>query len=511
MAEVTLRLLSNPERWIHRRVERIQFKDDERVHHQVSVDFTLPTDVSPIGEFEGKKIYIAPLFLLVKDDPEPLREGRRPLRKFLLVGSRRADTEKTPIPTAPYSNLNFTNQDGRRLALVRRRQSSQLAAMVLLVAAERAAGKKALTPELEEQISEIPNRSWAELNDKSNDRIDKSKKSVLEWLLEDRVYPWDPRRKLREDDGFRELVYVFASHSIVSSLILEGAPRRSIHKLSYDESPSKSLSAGRGRFLRSFGWKSEQYSVPITEIGAAASYHVEIEVPEEIELNETNLVGKRYRWYGLLVDENDQDYTIRQVRTVNEGSIYLPEPLRGRRLGLVWVKLRASREGFLSSVLATSVITTALLGLAAYGAPHVLPDRQSESATAALLLVPAIVAALIVRPGEHAITAKMLRGVRIVLVVNALVPALAVFFLITEPERGKPNAGSLASWLLNRFHSIFGGPKTVEQGGMELRVYWIALATISAVLTVLLAVSYILPLPHGPSVYRLSSGDQTET
>jgi hypothetical protein len=116
------------------------------------------------------------------------------------------------------------------------------------------------------------------------------------------------------------------------------------------------------------------------------------------------------------------------------------------------------------------------------------------------------VAALIVRPGEHAITAKMLRGVRIVLVVNALVPALAVFFLITEPEKGKPNAGTLASWLLNRFHSIFGGPKTVEQGGMELRVYWIALATISAVLTVLLTVSYILPLPHGPSVYRLSPG-----
>jgi hypothetical protein len=496
MAKVTLALLTQPERWIHRRVERIYFKDHQRVHRQVSVDFTLPAGVQPVGEFNERRIYIAPLFLLTKDPTEPLREGKRSRRRFIVFGRRRPSTKNQAIPTAPYSNLNYTRQDSRHLPLVSRRQSSQLATRVLLEAAEQAIGQ-GLTKELEERISAIPHRSWAELNSELE--------NVLKWLLEEKVcYWWDQRIKLREDKIFPELVYTLASHSIISSLLMDSAPRRSIHKLSYDEPLYECVPKPRGGFWRSLGWASEQYYVPLSEIGASASYHIEMEVPKELEINAVSVVGKRYKWYDERRSENNQDYSIQQIGSADEGKVYIPEPLPGRRVGLAWVKLRARRTGFLVSAFATSGITTGLLALAASRAPYVLLDKQSEAAAAAFLLVPALIAALIARPGEHAITAKMLRWARIALVLNALLPAFAVFFLITENFENSPN-GKYASWLLHRFSSVFGGTDVITNGGTELQIFWTALAVVSLFLTLLFAVSYFLPVPFGKTVYQPES------
>lgn len=492
MAKVTLALFVQPERWIHRRTERIYFKDHLRVHHRVSVDFTLPEGVLSVGKYEGKDVFIAPLFLLVKDPTEPLREGKLSRRRFIVFGRRRANIKKRPIPTAPYSNLDFTNQDGRHLPLVSRRQSSQLAAMVLIEAAEQAIGG-ALPDKLEDEISLIPHRSWAELTNDLN--------SVLARLLTDEVGRRDKRLELRADPIFPELAYTLASHSIISCLLRGGAPRRSIHKLSYDEPVHEGVVARpKGRVRRSFGWASEQYYVPLNEIGAGASYHVEIEVPKELEVNAVSLIGKSYRWYDQRLSNEHLDYSIQQIGSANEGKIYIPEPFPGRRVGLTRLKLRARRSGFLAGAFATSIFTTVLLGLAAYGAPFVLKDHQPEAATAALLLVPALIAALVARPGEHAITAKMLRWARIALVWNASLPALAVFFLIIQYHENGSD-GTLAGWALRRFSSVFGGTSLLTSGGAELRTYWVTLAAISFFLTLMFAVSYFLPVPIGKTEY----------
>jgi hypothetical protein len=490
MAKVTLALFTQPERWIHTRRESFYFKDHQRVHHQVIADFTLPVGMPPVSKFKEKDVYIAPLFLLIKDLAEPLREGRRPRRRFILFGKRSLDLEKQPIPTATYSNLDFVNQEDRLLPLVSRRQSSQVAAKMLIEAAEQAVGK-GLTEELENEISAIPHRSWAELNSEL--------KNVLAWLFEDETRDGDPRVKLRQDETFQELAYILASHYIVSSLLMDDAPRRCIHKLSYDEPAHDGVPKLKGGFWRNLGLVPEQYYVPLNEVGACASYHLEIEVPKELEINAVSVVGKRYRWFDQRRDRDNQDYSIQQVGSANEGKVYIPEPLPGRRVGLAWVKLRPRRAGFLTSAFATSTVTTILLALAAYRAPYVLLDQQSEAATAALLLVPALIAVLIARPGEHAITAKMLRSARIALTLNGLLPALAVFFLITGHYN--PN-GTIASWLLHCFSSVFGGTNLVSSGGAELQIYWIGLASVSLMLTLLFAVIYFFPIPTGKTVYR---------
>jgi hypothetical protein len=478
MAQVTRALFTQPERWIHQRVDRVSFKDHEVVRHRVSVDFTLPAGVPPIDKFNGQDIYIAPLFLLAKDAVKPPREGKIPRRRFLIYGKRSPDPTKRPIPTAPYSHISFTDQNGHRLSLITSRQSGLLAKTLLLEEAERVLEQPA-DRELEEVIAAIPYDSWPELV------------AVLKWLLDEPAEYPDPRLQLRADETFSELAYTLASHSIVVCLF-DGLPRRaSVYELSYDEQLNESFSTSKGRLRRSLGWKSEQYSVPLNEIGASASYLVEIEVPQELLINSVNLFGKRYRWFGdELLSRTNRDYSIQQVGTVSEGTIYIPEPLTGRRVGVAWVKLRMRRSGFLIGALMTSFVIFAMLTIAAFAVPVVAQENQSESAAAALLLVPALVAVYIARQGEHPITAKMLRWARIALIIDAILPAFAVFLLIatrhTETD-SKRVAGDFSF-----------GPFTLGRPSLV----WIVLAGVSFVFVGLFAISNIAPKPRGETVYQ---------
>lgn len=492
MAQVTLALFIQPERWIHRRVERIYFKDHQQAHHQVSVDFTLPAGIRPVGTFEDKAVYIAPLFLLAKDSTKPLRQGKR-RRRFIVFRDEAFDLTRAAIPTPACSNLDFTDQNGQNQPLVTHEQSGVLGTTMLLEIAEQVLGKPP-TGRLKDHIEAIPQRSVLDLT------------GILQWLFGEELTPGDPRIGLRKNKTFSELAYTLANHSIVACLFMDGPPRRSIYKLSYDQPTSKRISSGSGAFWRGFnslrrslGWKSEQYFVPLSEIGASASYHVAIEIPNELLINAVSLIGKRYRWFTQLHDKEHRDYAIRQVGSASQGEIYIPEPISGRRVGLIWVKLRARRAGFLTGALVASIITTVMLTLAALGASEVLRDGKSEAGAAALLLLPTLLAAYIARPGEHAITSKMLRWARFALVADGILPALAVYFLITTHDETE----ATTTYTMGPFSVVVGtGTKMVAHAASGLEREWIILAVVSIVFVLLFIVSNITPVPHGETVYQ---------
>lgn len=475
MAKTTCLLFARPEEWIHRRVERIYFKDHQVAHHQVSVDFTLPRNVAPVSTFDGKPMYVAPLFLLAKGMLDPLRVGKRPRRRFFFLGKRPVDLTKRAIPSTRYSNVNFTNQDGRSLPILTREQSAQLTVAMLLQEAERIVGSDRVTGQLQNEIAAIPYRSWLDLQE------------VLDWLLYKKVCCWDARLRLRKDKYFRELIFTFASHRLIVCLLNGEEPRRPIYKLSYDEYANVDIANPKGTFRRSIGWKSEQYSIPLTEIGASSSYHVEIDIPKELEINAINLVGKGYRWFDKIRDVGNRDYLVQQIQSTNEGKIYIPEPLAGRRVGHVWVKLRARRKGFPAGAWAASFLITVILICASFNAWIVVKHRESEAATATLLLVPALVAAYIVRPEEHGITKRMLRWMRWALVVDALLLGAGIFFILTMRHQ--------------KADHILGGIGYYHFSNPPLS--WLVLVGISVVIFLILSLSNILPRPHGENIYNI--------
>jgi uncharacterized membrane protein YhaH (DUF805 family) len=445
MGEVTLELLKQPDRWVHRRVERIEFKDHKTARHQISVDLTLPDNLTSVGTFKCNRIYIAPVAMLLKDYPR-----------------RVYDASGRAIPMAPYFDIDYADQTGGRLPLPTRRQATRIAAVALEECASQAVAGE-LPPQLAARIRRLAVANTAHYA------------PDLHYIMEPN--PSDkPRKELQEDPDFKQLAYLLASHSIVFCYFTNGLPGRTILKITYDQETNGGPTKWHERFRRGMGWKSEIYYVPLNEVGAAASYHVEIAVPHELLLNEIGLEAKSYDvgWRGmpLQVTRQPNDYYIRQRGDTCSANIYISEP-DSRRIGAAWVKLRVARAGFLIGTLVASIITTTVLTLAALAAPTIAEKEPPDAAVAVLLLIPTLLAAYVARPGEHAITARMLRSVRLLLVADGVLPFLAAFFLMIVSK---------------------------EDSDQLEEIWWI-LAVVSVVFVLLFLASNIFPKPHGKPRY----------
>jgi len=468
IAQVTLELFRQPERWIHRRVERIHFTDHQSVRRQISVDFTLPAGTPPVSDFNGHDIYTAPLFLLRKDHPRPFTDG------------------DDILPTSLYSDVDLADASGQGRPLLTRRQNNRLAVVMLTLAASQATGSDPLPGDVEDDISDIVQLDLA------------GRHSALRKLLASST-SCSVRKALRESPSFVELVHTLATHTPVTCAFLDEAPSRSIVKLAYNELIDERASARSGRVRRSLGWKSELLFVRINEVGAAASYHVEVAVPDDLELNASGLIGTSYELGGKdprQLTQQQRDYSILQVGHATVGTIYIADPPVSRSIGTTWVKLRAKRSGFLIGALGASAAITMVLSAMAYYANEVAQTDKSDGVVAALLLLPALVAAYIARPSDHAITSDMLIRARLALVINAALPFVAVLSLLVMNQDG---GLVLDLGIVRAAFDLVSGTDASD----TLQFRWAMLAAVSAVFTMLFIVSYITPRPHGGSKHRL--------
>lgn len=504
IAKGALIMMKHPELWIHRRVHRITLSDHETARHQASVDFTLPPD-TPEVLVHGRQVYVAPLFLLAKDLPTPLQyEGR-------------------PIPMAPYSDIDFFDSEGHNVPLLTRYEGARVAAVMLTELARPLVGDDDASERLLARVSDIANFDGA------------ANRSATYYVLEEKCAAADPREKLRGSREFKELAYAFSEHSPAICL-LQNNPGRTIIKLAYNE-PTNKVSTPKGAWRRSLGLKAEQYVFALTEVGASMSYHVEIAVPDELELNEVGLIGTSYESFGqyelFSLPERHQEYFIRQVEHARAGIMYIPFP-GGRRVGAAWVKLRARRPGFLLGALIASIIITMVLALATISAPYILKNERPEATVAMLLLVPTLLAAYVARPHEHAITSRMLRFARFMLTLDGVLPFLAALALLTSSEYAQATAaiktapapirmahGSSPPGPLfehHRHHSSHrptsrqmrhpqsARPKHRQRFLHTLRERWLFLTKLSGLFVALFTLSYILPTARGKSTYRVRRG-----
>lgn len=466
---VSLQLLTNSHRWVHRRVERISLADHKTAHHQISVDFSLPYGVPPIGRLDGQDIYLAPLFLIMKEGLQDL-----------------TTPDYRPVPVAPYSNLGLVNHIGHRLPLTTRQQGRDIAAQVLSLRARQ------LIPGFENDDELISMVGGVALADS------RQRAPALDYLLHATAGHGDRRTLLRRDPIFRELAYALAFHSLIPCWFI-GMPRpRYIVKLSYDEEVRTTSLSTEEAVRRFLGFKSELCHIQLNEIGASASYHVEVEIPSELQLNEIGLIGERYE-YGYMglpsplgrlarvwnalrqrkpPPRDQYGYYVRQSDRASRGHIYIPNP-DGRRVGAVWVKLRMRQQGFLTGALLAAVVTSTVLTVFWAKADSIGLSQLSNTAIALLLLIPSFLAGYIARPGEHAIASRMLRATRAALIVDAALPfAAGVRLLTVSAHDPDPSATLVGTWS------------------------WLAL--VSYLFVIWFAICNVLPRPHGQSRYFLS-------
>lgn len=471
--EKVLDLLADPARWIHRRVERVEFADDRFARHRVSVDFSLPPEAERVADIGGQPVFLAPLFLLPKDHPKPEAE---PGRSVLAV----------------YSNLDLADGTGAAVPLVSRRTGSKIAGAILVARALQILGP---------EIGDLRNRITGIA---VSDSLAVGTPS-LHYVMEERCDPNDDRTFLRLDPTFSELAYAFASHWLVVYPILNPHPlERTIIKLAYNKLNQPTQGSLGTEILKGLGWKSTIHGTRLTQIGGAASYHLEIKLPPELEATEVGIYGRPYKlgWGGTstisaMRRPEPHGYFIRQPEIIPEAHIYLtggPE----RRIGGAWAKLRARRSGFLiGAFVATGVISLTLFLYAAYARDIELATSigGSSAAITALLLIPTLVAAYIARPGEHATTSRMLRLLRFLLVADGGLTFIAGLIFLKTRVLYSTRSRTM--------------PLKVNEHQLNVLVSWLSvLSWISLVFLIIFAVSARLPRPHLSWEYRL--GDEPE-
>jgi hypothetical protein len=461
---VILALLVDVEKWVHRRVERVELSDERMARHRVSVDFSLPRDLEEVARFQDRPVYLAPLFFLPKDPHAERERGRSVL--------------------AVYSSLDYVDHRAATLPLVTRRHATRIAGAALAARARELLGPD-LGDDFEDQITGIAIR----------DSLYEGTSS-LDYVMKDPCDDQDARVTLRSDQTFTELAYAFASHWLVVQPVLRRDPlERLIVKLAYNK-PCQPQRGSLGVEVRKgLGWKSTIFLTRLTQIGAASSYHLELKAPQDLEVTEAGLFGQRYQvgWRGLSARADEirhpdaHNYYVRQPEVTSEAHIYLPDAA-GRRIGAAWVKLRARRSGgFLTgALLATFVISFTLFMYAIFGDDiiHATKPGGSSAAVTALLVLPTLLAAYIARPGEHAITGKILRLLRLALVLDGGLPFVAAILIVkTSPTASPHDLHVLTTWLYS-------------------------LASFSTVFIVIFSISNYLPRPHGSWEYSLGTDSE---
>ena len=347
VALACLELLTDEDRWIHRRVETIDLLAQELVRRQVTVEFTLPQRLLDELRVGPRGPWCVPVAILEK----------RPLRNFDL----RENDEWRPVLGAgsggPIAAGLVTA--AARLAIAPEPLERDVAARLELIARSDLSAAHTALAELHARVEDAPQ---------------------LDAIL--------------ADDTSAYFLATFAESYMLVALLAQPHGRR-ILKYAYDEHlGSVRGRAGRARRIaRRLGWSPLVIDIEVPTAAHAASYHAEVVVPEELRLDAFVLDA----WSGELLSTDIE-------RGVDRASLHAPRvPLRTDPL--LTTAISAERSGVPTLALVISAVTSLLLVLGASVAR--LDSPTAGSSVAVLLAGSALFAAAVARGHEH----RLVRGI----------------------------------------------------------------------------------------------------
>ncbi len=379
-------LLLGTHEWVHRRVESITFLDENRIRRRVSVDFTLPDlprELVRTTRIGGKPGAYVPLTLL---------------RKRTVV------------------NFDLHDEEGRSLPLLSRRHNNAVGATMLCLLAEALLARP-LPEDLERDLRSIATQG--------PDAAGEAFRSLRD--------PWpgcqssDERARLVEEPRMMTVAEDLTNNFLLLVPIAADPEARRVIKFSYEERPGSEIDRSLWRSLpETMNWSDVPLLLPASSLGAAGSYHVEIEVPDELEVAAVSGIDLRQ---GLALpsettQSGSQDYRgLRRVHLHYSG-------LSRWTWGLIELKVGVARSGLLAAALLSAVLTALLLSVAWLRLEEL--REQAEVSSALLLAIPGVLSSYLLRPGEHPLVSKLFGGVRVVVFLSALCALTAAAGLALE-------------------------------------------------------------------------------
>jgi hypothetical protein len=405
--------------WIHRRVEVITFpaKNDPIVRRRVSIDFTIPQGLAPAGP--------------QPEDQRPAAGGQPPKaapRPYFYVPL--SVLRKWP----PVLQLDLRDEEDKAVPLLTRAQNGIADAALLRALALEVGGVEKLPAQLDELLEAIALRPGAA-----------ARAAVTELIPPDPAGDDVLRAALRNDPAFLELAGGLVDNTLLWLRIAGRHGDRKIVKFAYDVAREIDL---RTFAPAAFGLEPLETRVDTPHIGTSGSYHLAVVSPPPLDITNSEITLSR-RATPLhipagdvvarcsAVDSREHDGPL-EPTTPDDGRP--PHDLRlytdalgrqarfyvaGDREGCfgelkIWIAVQ--RSGFLRGAAIATTLIAALLLAFALGLALGSAGKRPERLTPVLLLVPALLAYLVVRPDDHAVAREFLSGTRAVLLGTGLAP-----------------------------------------------------------------------------------------
>lgn len=421
-------VFSTPE-WVHRRVEQVELVTATHYRRRVSLDFTSPelpiTDIPWLGE---RRMTLVPVDILAK----------RSLQTFSIVDA-----------------------DGRALSVLTRRQNGAVAFGALRAfAAEilNSAGHDQLTDDLVASCRRI-----------AQGTVDDATEAIRE--LRESADTDEPSGVLVQDDGFITCAEMLAANFLLIAMIPVSPGARQILKFSHEESMTSPVDerSKRQQLLESIGWSPTTFELSVPSFADCETYHFEVSAPEGIELIDV-VLGDEHRSRRNPQGEVDEQWALGYTRVLetsphrahlstsrtSDGSAKHDEFLSPS----VSVRLRVERDGWLRSSALAALFVAVFLSASwhyvaslddrsparvqcvattpaqvrdpAFAAEPLCDSRErlnTDPAAFAVALLGVITLAVI-RVGEHAYTARLLRRLRVAALMAAVLPIAAAWLLV---------------------------------------------------------------------------------
>jgi hypothetical protein len=378
--------------WIERRKESVQLLDDTALRRQISVDFSLRSDVDPLlrGTNGTEDLFCAPIFVLPKS-PSTLM------------------------------SFDFCDEDGHSLPLIAREDNARISGEALVQLAERVAGSGDLPPELCKELRRLAVADAAEAE------------QIGQRLLTGGIEPFPQvLPKLRDSPRFRWWLSTLAHSSIVAVLYRSTGPRRKLVKLTFEE-PIRT----KQRIWTNLGWASYRVAIDSSLIEARSS-HFEAEAPPGLRISKAELA------------DSEHEQPVAESGFMKRVHLYRPRAEKaGAGAAVLW--LDVSGPGFVSGAITASLLTLGALVACMASTDEIAANPTS--APALLLILPGLIASYVARPDQHALTTRLLSSARRLLLGVALcayIAAARVALAGGAPDQESElasQAASLEDWL----------------------------------------------------------------
>jgi hypothetical protein len=401
----TLALLERNAQWVHRRVETLTLVDERVARRHISVDFTLPRRMPKSHAVAGQSVYFVPITFLWRE-PGPMRYDVR-------------------------------DEAGGALPLLNESEHSRIMASMLFQAAERRLQKFKLEPDwpLRVALVQLPFAIWPDSLPSLRALLNPASQ---EW--EDFPGRSDLRERLREDPAFVNLLCLAAQRNVAVAPLVDCAGQRRVVKLAFEEKLVEQDRPDRpttwvSRAKAGSGLWPTQAVIRMPMIGGASSQHVQVLTPPNVELTSATLAGAdpADTLHELIFHPTAAARADRFAHTVigpaNRAHLYRPDA-HDVQVGVVQVDLRAERRGMLTASLVATFLVFAALTALAWGMLDGTLAGRSSAASSLVLIAPGLIAAFLVRAGEHAMARRLLRPSRLLLACCALTTFVAAVLLV---------------------------------------------------------------------------------